>query len=198
MGFMSPDMPADTASAEEAKRQERIKSGMGEIDKTFAGFNDPYYQTQARNYLQYAEPQVEDQYAKAAEQLKFGLARNFGTTQSSYAAQKQAELAKRYAEAQANVGTEAQNQAAGVRGDVEKQRSALVSQLQSTADPAAAANMALQASQTLNAPRSYQPLGDLFSDLTSSFKAGTDPYGVIGYGRGLATGSNPSPVKIIG
>lgn len=197
MSFMMPSMPEDTSAAEEAKRQERIKSGMGEIDKTFGGFNEPFYQGQARNYLQYAEPQVEDQFSKAAEQLKYGLARNFGTTQSSYAARKNAELEQRRREAVANVGTQAQSMASEARGDVERQRSQLVSQLQGTADPAAAAQAAVQASQTLQAPKSYQPLGDLFADLTNEFKQGTSPYGAIGYTKGLATGTKPSPVKII-
>lgn len=198
MGFMMPEMPEDTAAAEEAKRQERIKQGMGEIEKSFSGFTPEFYQKTARGYTEYALPELEDQFKEAADQLKFGLARKFGTTQSSFAAKKQAELQKRYAEQSTNLAKRAQDYASQAQADVERERGALTSQLQSTADPASAAQMAVKQSELLQAPRNYEPLGDLFTDITADFAQGTYPYGAGGYVRGLATGSKPKPVKIIG
>src|SRR3546814_1150118 len=66
---------AEAARRDEEARQARIRAGMGQIDQTFSQFNDDYFDTRSKAYLDYATPQLEDQFAKAKEQLIFALSR---------------------------------------------------------------------------------------------------------------------------
>src|SRR5215467_7098248 len=140
MGFMAPDPPKDTAAADEAKREANIKTGMESIDRTFSGFTPEFYQQRAADYSGYAMPEVEQQFQDARKNLIYALARQYGTTQTSEAATRQARLAQAYAKAKADVVSKGQDYATQAQGDVEKERSALVSQLNATADPGAAAS----------------------------------------------------------
>jgi len=200
MGFMSPDMPEDTAAADEAKRQGRIKAGMADIDKTFGQFDPTFYGNRARAYTEWGVPQVDDQYKEAADQLKYALVRQYGTTQTSEAAKRQALLARKYTEARTGVAQSAEDYASQAKADVERERNALVSQLQSTADPEAAAQAAVKSSELLQAPKTYSPLGSLFSDVTAGLASGASPYGTLDYAGQMyrkATGASKSPVSVI-
>src|SRR3546814_20442278 len=68
---------------------------MGQIDQTFSQFNDDYFDTRSKAYLDYATPQLEDQFAKAKEQLIFALSRG-GNLNSSVAGERLADLTKQY------------------------------------------------------------------------------------------------------
>jgi hypothetical protein len=178
MSFMSPSVD-NTAAAEEAARQKKITEGKASIDKAFAGFTPDYYQQRARDYTQWGLPQVEDQYSKAAKDLTFALARQYGTTQTSEAAQRQAELTKQYQLAKAKIGETGQDLAAQAQANVEKERQNLQQQLESTADPYAAARSALSSAALLGKNAPFDSLGNLFSDVTGGLAAAGSPYGLI-------------------
>lgn len=199
MGFMSPDMPKDTAAAEEAARQKKIEEGMGKIDTTFAGFTPEFYSSRAKAYGDFAMPQVEDQYKKAAENLTYALARQYGTTETSEAAKRQAELAKQYEMAKAGITDKSQDYATSTKGDVEKQRSALVSQLQATADPNATAQLASTQADLLRQQQSFEPLGDLFYNITEGLASNAPSEGFFPlkkWGAGGGTASQ-KPYSIV-
>src|SRR3546814_9115062 len=82
---------AEAARRDEEARQARIRAGMGQIDQTFSQFNDDYFDTRSKAYLDYATPQLEDQFAKATEQLIFALSRG-GNLNSSVAGERLADL----------------------------------------------------------------------------------------------------------
>lgn len=159
---------ADAARADEQARQERIRGGTKRIDEIFAGqFNDPFYQQRRQNYLDYATPQLDDQYADAQKNLVFDLARN-GTLSSSIRGARMSELQKLYDTNRQQVhdqGLAYENQA---RNAVEGARSNLLTTLNSTGDAEGAASSALSRSQALSAPDTYSPLTDLFAKFTST------------------------------
>lgn len=198
-GGSKSDGGAAQARAEEEARQARIKQGMEGIDTTFSRFDDPYYSSINRSYLDYASPQLEEQYRKAQEELAYALARG-GVTDSTIAGKKQADLQRQYDLNRAAIVDEAANQEKTARSAVSGERSNLVSQLQSTADPTAAANAAATAAQTLSMRPSFSPLTQLFTNVTAGLAASQPTYsdgsGVIErlrasnlFGTGTATGS---------
>ena len=191
----------DGAKKAEKKRQGRIAQGMNWINQTFGKYTDDFFNTRMQDYLSWANPQVEDQYGKAKEELTYALARQYGTTQTSTAAEKQAELAKAYGlakTAQVEQGQAVANQA---RGNVEDARTNLVAQLNATADPDAAASAAIRQSELLNKTDPYTPLGELFANVTEGLAASQYPYGLMGaqptaYGS-AATGKRPKSSSIV-
>jgi hypothetical protein len=160
------DRSAEMARADEQQRQYRIRQGTSAIDATFGQFNDDFFGKQQKNYLDYATPQLEDQYSKAAKELTFSLARS-GLTDSSARAQKEAELQKLYDTNRRAVTDQGVSYANDARNNVESARSSLISQLNATGDASGAANSALARASALSQPQAYSPLAQLFTTFTS-------------------------------
>lgn len=159
------DHSADDARAEEEARQSKIRTGMGSINTTFAPFNDAYYAGRSKDYVDWAEPQVDNQYADAKKQLIFALSRT-GNLGSSAAADRQSKLTKDYGDKKIAVQSEASRVANEARANTENSRSNLVTQLNASADPDAAASGALAQAQIASAMPSYSPIGQLFQAVT--------------------------------
>ncbi len=165
------DGGAGQARADEQARQERIRAGTARIDDIFSqNFNDASYGARKQSYLDYATPQLEDQYAKAQKELVYALDRG-GNLDSSTRAQKLGELEQLYGtnkQAVADQGLAYETQA---RTAVEDARADLIRTLNSTGDADGAANSAISRSGALSQPDAYSPLGQLFTDFTA--KLGT-------------------------
>ncbi len=84
-------------------------------------FDDSFFNRFKQSILDYYMPQVEDQYGKAKDQTTYGLARA-GTLQSSAATDEAARLAKENQLNRANVVTQADTGAAGLRQRVAQER----------------------------------------------------------------------------
>jgi hypothetical protein len=172
--FSSGDTAAHTARVQsvqaandEAARQAQITSGTNAINNTFGQFNDDFYNKQKQGYLDYATPQLQDQYADAQKQLTFSLDRS-GLLDSSARSQKEAELQKLYdtnARSVADQGLSYENQA---KSNVEASRANLISTLNSTGNADAAANSAINQAGSLSAAPAYSALGQLFSGFTGA------------------------------
>jgi hypothetical protein len=78
---------------------------------------------------------------------------------------KLAQADKDLASKKLQVGAEATDASNALRSNVEKQRSALYTMNEASADPSAATNRATAEATTLAAPVSYSPLGDVFAGL---------------------------------
>jgi hypothetical protein len=164
----------------EEKRQAMITSGTAKVNDIFKQYTPEFYDQRATDYGNWAMPQVEDQYKKAQEQLEFALARQFGTTATSTAADKQAELAKMYGLAKTDVTDQGGNLANQSRAQVENSRSTILNQLAATADPSAAANSAMNQQAILSQHDPYTPLGELFANITEGLAASGYPNGIMG------------------
>src|SRR3546814_7739919 len=87
--------------------------------------------------LDYATPQLEDQFAKAKEQLIFALSRG-GNLNSSVAGERLADLTKQYDRNRTALADRGLALANDARSKVESARSDLVAQLQGSAEPTSA------------------------------------------------------------
>ena len=152
--------------AEEEARQGRITAGKAAIDSAFAGYDDNFYAGQAQNYMDYANPQIEDQYTDAMRGLTRALSRS-GLSQSSIAAERKAKIERQLADAQADAARQGQSFANDTRQSLASVKNNLVSQNQSLADPTLIANMAANQSMAASQLPSYNPVAQIFADATA-------------------------------
>ena len=164
MGLFKPkrDRSAEIARQQETQRTARITQGRASIGKQFEQFDDPFFSGVEQSALDFFNPQLEDQFQTTREKLIKNLARS-GNLNASTGARQIGDLQKALGEQQGIVGNRALGFANDARADVESNRSALLSSLNATADPFAAANSAAARAQSLSAPQQFSPLGDLFS-----------------------------------
>lgn len=159
---------ADAARAEEAARQERIRAGTQGINSTFdSQFNDDFYEERRQSYLDYATPQLQQQYDDARKELTYALDRA-GTTDSSIRAEREAELQRAYDTNTRALSDTALNYENDARNDVESARASLIQQLNASADQDAAIQNATSRASALSAPVGYSPIGPMFSSFTSA------------------------------
>lgn len=169
------DNSAAEAAAEEARqarvreeeRQARITDGTTKINDTFGTFTDDFFTGLRDTYMDYYQPQLDQQFGKASDDLTFSLARA-GTLNSSIAGQKQAELTTQYNDSLASILSQAQGAADDQRARVGQEKSSLISLLNSTADADMVSNEALARTQSLfNERPTYNPLGDMFGGVAT-------------------------------
>lgn len=189
--------------ADEVARQGRIRSGTASINSTFdSQFNDGFFDGLARSYVDFARPQLDEQAAKAREQLTFALARN-GTLDSSMRSEQNADLQRSVDRNIQDITDKGREYATTARGNVEQARSDLVSSLTLTGDDVGASNAALARAKALSAPPAYSPLGQLFTDYTAGLaqQAAFERAASLGYGTPARSGANlygtnPNAVKV--
>jgi hypothetical protein len=158
------------AREDEIKRQGRIDLGMTKINQKFAPFNKDFYKQKQQDYMGFAMPQFTTQADKTRRDLAYSLARA-GLSDSGAAVQGNAALDKEIGVKQRGIADTALSGANELRNTVEQQRTQLVNQLESTADPNVAATGAYAAASNLHAPTPMQPIGDLFGSFTNSYIA---------------------------
>jgi hypothetical protein len=161
------------ARAAEEARQARVRDGVARINTNFEKFNDDFYGQRSQAYLDYATPQVEDQWKKAQEQLTFALGRA-GLLNSTVAGARQGDARLDYERQIAAVRDAATDQGTQARNDVERARSDLISQATSTADPTAAATGAQARATALAQQPGFSPLGPLFQNVTAGLATGLE------------------------
>ena len=186
---------AQRARDEETARAERIKTGTATIDANFGQFDDGFYDKYRDSYTGFYQPEIDNQFGDAKDQLTFALARA-GTLNSSMAGDKQADLQTAYDTQQATTLSQAENAVANLKSNVNAEKSNLVSLLNATGDADRASNEALARSQQLfQSQPAYNPLGDIFAGAASgvgSYYAGQNnqrAYDTYFGGRAPSAGS---------
>ena len=168
MGGKSGGGEAARARADEEARQARIRSGTTSINNTFdSQFTDDYYKQRRNAYIDYATPQLEDQYADAQKQLTYALARG-GLLDSSIRGSKLGELQQQYALQNQDIADKALASETDARNAVEDARSNLITTLNATGDAEQAASTAISRASALSQPAAYSPLASLFSNFTDA------------------------------
>ncbi|MFY7925563.1 MAG: hypothetical protein ACOVN5_07115 [Aquidulcibacter sp.] len=158
---------AAQARADEQERQQRIREGTTRINSIFDGqFNDDYFTRTRQNFIDYANPQIEQQYGDAQKELTFALARG-GLLDSSARGQKVGELQRLYDLNKQQVADQALAYEGEARNSVESARNDLVATLNATGDAQGAANSAINRASALSKPAAYSPLSQLFTDFTA-------------------------------
>lgn len=181
------------AGAREAQRQAKIQQGYDEIQGVFGSFNDDFYNNRAKSYIDYATPQLEDQFSTAMEQLTYALARN-NRLDSSVAAEKRADLNKQYGQQKTAIADKGLSYANRARDSVNQSRMNLNSINSSIADPNQILQQSQIAAQGLSAADSYEPLAPLFVNVASGLgtQADVERRNAQKYDTNLFT---PSPVS---
>lgn len=162
-------MLADSRRAreEEEARKERIRQGTARIEDVFGGFDDSFYGNYRTDILDFYQPQLDDQFSDARDELTFALTRA-GTLNSSMAGDKLADLTTAYDTNRAKLLADAEGQVSDLQSRVANEKSSLISLLNSTGDADRAANEALARSQVLFEKQpDYNMLPDIFAGATA-------------------------------
>lgn len=154
------------AAERERQRQAKISQGVNAINSSFSQFNDGFFQDREQAYVDFALPQLEDQFAKEKEQLIFALARN-NRLESNTRSERLADLEQEYNLQRTNIYDDALGFANRARSDVETARGNLISQNSSLQNPSAVADLASQRAVALAAAPQFDPLGSLFQNTTA-------------------------------
>lgn len=161
------DNSAEIARQEEAKRQARIAQGQQGIDQAFAGFDDPFYSGYQTQYLDYYNPQLNDQYSDAVKRLTLQLAQT-GNLTGSAGAQQLSDLKKFYDTQKLSLTNQALDATNQLRGNIDQRKSQLYADNRAAADPGSAASAAASAAQYLQPTAPTSPLANVFADFFSN------------------------------
>lgn len=214
-GYMPPQelqggTAPETQAADDRARQfqEALKNGTlySGVSNT-SGFGDDFFAGRRQAYLDYASPQLEDQYGKAQKELAFALSRA-NLLDSSVRGDKVAELQQKYDLNKQQIADQALASETDARNAVESGRADLISMLNATGDAQGAVNSAMSRAAALSQPAAFSPLTSLFADFTSglgqqaalekanAFAGSGAGQAQIGrYNTGLF-GSNPNAVRV--
>lgn len=132
------------------------------IGRTDTGFYDKANQS----YLNYYLPQLDEQYDDYNRRNIFALA-NRGLLQSSVKGEADADLTDQYQVMLDKIHSGAGDYEKGLRGDVSDAKSNLMNMVLSGTDPASVSSMAANRSALLARPGSFDPLGDVFTQLAT-------------------------------
>lgn len=154
------------AEAEAARRRGNIDTGMGNINRAFAGYNDDYYNQVGTDYRNYYLPQVHKQAEEARRQMLFNASRA-GTRSSSEYNRQIADLDENVRLRTNEVDSGANARINEARADIARQRSNQISSLNASQGELAANSPFLTGQVSASAPTlaAFSPLGDLFSGL---------------------------------
>jgi hypothetical protein len=159
---------AQLAREAEEARQQSIREGTRDINKTFNGqFDDGFFDSRRQAFLDYASPQLNDQYSDAQKELTFSLARS-GLLDSSVRGEKLGDLQKAYDLNQQQIADQALASEGETRNAIEDARANLITTLNATGDATQAANSAISRASALSQPAAFSPLANLFADFTST------------------------------
>lgn len=157
-----PDNWQQTAFTQQSANSP-LYTGFGESK----GFGEDFFNERANAYRDYALPQVDDQFKRTYDSLIANLSRS-GNLRSSAGARNLGLLQRELGTAKQRVADQGLTLSNELRGEVERNRSEVVNQLQSTGDSQVAANSALARASLMRQPTSYEPLGDMFGNVTNA------------------------------
>ena len=183
-GSQPQDNSAEIARQQEQERQDRIKQGQTAIDNSFNVFTPEYFDKYKQDYLGYYNPQIDDRYSTAQQDLRYNTARA-GILDSSGGLKLEKKLGDAYTDQRRAISSDALDATNKIRQSVEQNKSDLYAQNTASADPSLAAISAVGRAGSLQTAPSYSPVGDIFNGLTN---AGT--YYVAGANKGLPSGYN--------
>lgn len=217
------DRYAREAAREEAKRKADIAKGTVNVRTMFAQqFTPDFYDQISQNFMDYYNPQLQQQVDASNEQLTGALGRggnlggmvpeldehgrftgryvNRAGGGSSVAIDKFADLEEQHNIKRTELVDRAIQEANEKRQAVQQTQDNILLQLQSTADASGAAADAAASSQYLQAPAAYDPLGQIFTDATFGLatQADLERRGQARYNTGLFGGASSTSGETVG
>lgn len=200
-GSQPVDNSAAIAREQEQARKARITQGQGAIDSAFSVFDPAYYDKFGKTFTDNYNPQVDQQYGLAKQDLRYNFARQ-GTLNSTPAQVKFGQLLGSYGKARNEVASNAISATNDLRSRVSGNKTALYGQNINAADPSLAASGAAGSVASLQSPGAYSPLADLFTGMANagtSYVAGRQNAFAPGYSQffqpGYSTASTSRVVR---
>ena len=158
--------PAYESAAEaEARRQLKVDAGLAEIEKVFGQYDQDFYDKSSDAYLDYYEPQLDDQFQQGLKDLQFALARG-GRFGSSTEVDKKADAAEDYGFQKNELASGAIQAADASEAAVTAAKRDMTNLNQINANPDLAASLSQAQSGILNQPAKFDPLLDVFGNIT--------------------------------
>ena len=165
-GGGSGSQPAyESAAAAEAARQARVDAGLERIEDVFSQYDQDFYDKSQDAYLDYYEPQLEDKYKKGLQDLKYALARG-GRFGSSTEVGRKAQAAQDMGFQKQELASGAIQAADASEAAVNAAKKEMTNLNQINANPDLAASLSNQQAGVLNQPAKYDPLLDVFGNIT--------------------------------
>jgi hypothetical protein len=137
---------------------------------TSPGFGGDFYKKRTQDYINYAMPQLQEQAGSAQKNLAFKL-QNQGLGESGTADALNLSLLNEINRQASGVASTGVGQAQDLQKQIEQQRSQLISQLETSADPGSATSQALSTAAGFSAPSVFQPVGNLFGNWANTYLA---------------------------
>ena len=174
------------AQAESAFGQSVAKNGgLFSGTASSSGFNDAFYNQAGQDFLNYAQPQLNQQYNQTNQALQYKLG-NQGIAGGSAQQQLQGDLTQELGNQQIGLANQALGVENNLRQQVGNQYQTLTSENQAAANPQLAAQQAVQSASTLSSPSAMPAIGQLFNNYASTYLAGQNASNA-----NLLTQSNP-------
>jgi len=155
----------ESAAEAEARRQLKVDAGLEEIEKVFAQYDQDFYDKSGDAYLDYYEPQLEDQFKDGLKELQFALARG-GRFGSSTEVNRKAKAAEKYGTEKNELASGAIDASNKTRADVTAAKRDMTNLNQVNANPDLAASLSNSQAGVLNQPPKFDPLLDVFGSIT--------------------------------
>lgn len=137
--------------------------------QTFQGFQPSFFDKRAQAYVDYAMPQLAQQYKTTRDATTFNLA-NRGLSDSSVSGQEYSNVDRQLALAKQGVVDTAHGQAQDLLKQVENSRQNAIQTLYNTGSPSQAANSAIGDYYNLQQPSIYGPLANSFSNIVRDYQ----------------------------
>jgi len=155
----------ERAKADEAERQAKVDAGLANIEDVFSQYDQDFYDQTSDAYMDYAQPQLEDQYAEGLKQLQYALARG-GRFNSSTEVNRKAGAAEDLAFQQQELASKALQAAKGQQQAVADAKEKMIRLNEVNANPDLAASLSNSQAGLLNQPPKFDPLINVFGKIT--------------------------------
>ena len=167
------DTGADEAREREEARQARVDASYDKIDETFGDFDTQFYDDRRGDYMGWATPQIERNRDRAFDDLRAALSRA-GISQSSIASDKRAEGEALMRQAMVDATTKADDHAGTIKSNLADAEANLRQQAATLADVDQISNMAMAQARAKSQPPLYDPVLDVFGELTANLSTQAD------------------------
>jgi len=155
----------------ERERQARVTGNIATVNSSFDQFDEGFFKERGDEVSNFFNPQLDERFAGANKDLQLALASR-GLLDSSVAAEKTGKLQERFDDERRGISEKALAREASTRSEVETQRGNLLGQAEAGAG-LESINSQLKGVQTnLQAPGTFDPLGQIFGDLAFSLAGG--------------------------
>ena len=168
--WLGADIFGEKKSPRDIARQQYSRGQLfnAPTTRSFEGFQPEFFEKRAQAYVNYALPQVAEQYRGARNALVYGLS-NRGLQQSSQATTGRENLERTAGTARQNVADTGLAQADQLRRDIEQARQQNIQQLYQSADPARAFQSAISTAAGFQRPSAFPPVANMFANLANQY-----------------------------